>query len=253
MTRIQLSNKTIVVQGLVLGETQHKEYNKIITVLTGDRGIIRVYAYGALSVKNKNFAATQPFAYSEMEISEKGDIYTLKSASLIRYFYSALHGLSSSALMIYLSEFLMAVCLAENDESEMMRLALNTFYAVSEGKRRPEFIKAVFETRAASILGFEPNLEGECFECCSENADFLDYETGGLVCHECQGALGIQLSSTVIDAMRYVVLCDMKRILSFNLDDGDMYLFSKAAEGYILHQLDRSFSSLDFYRQVCNT
>ena len=146
----------------------------------------------------------------------------------------------------------MAVCLAENDESEMLRLALNTFHAVSEGKKDPKMIKAVFETRAASILGFEPNLEGECSECLAENADFLDYEAGGLVCSECQGSVGIQLNSTVIKAMQYVSLCEMKRMLSFALDDGDMYLFSRATEGYILHQLDRSFSSLEFYRQVCN-
>ncbi len=234
----------------MLGETQHKEYNKIITVLTPDRGIVKVYAYGALSVKNKNFAATQPFAYSEFELSEKGDIYTLKSASLIRYFYTAQHGLLSNALVIYLSELLSAVCLAENDESEMMRLALNTFHAVSEGKKSPAFIKAVFETRAASVLGFEPNLEGECSECGEKRAEFLDYEAGGLVCDECRGSLGIELNSTVIDAMRYVISCDMKRMLAFNLSEGDTYLFSKAAEGYILYQLDRSFSSLDFYRQV---
>ena len=55
MIKNPLSNKTIVVQGIVLGETQHKEYNKIITVLTSDRGIIKVYAYGAMSVKNKSF------------------------------------------------------------------------------------------------------------------------------------------------------------------------------------------------------
>ncbi|MBE6542816.1 MAG: DNA repair protein RecO [Ruminococcaceae bacterium] len=245
-------SKSIVVQGLVLGEIQHKEYNKIMTVLSAERGIIKVYAYGALSIKNKNFAATQPFAYSELELTEKGDGYTLKSASLIRYFYSAQRGLASNALAIYISEFLMAVCCEGNDESDMMRLALNTFHAICEGVREVPMIKAVFEVRAAMILGFEPNLEGICSECSEEKADYLDYEAGGLVCSECSknSAFGIQLYKTVIDAMRYVISCDIKRILAFNLEENDLYVFSKAAEGYILYQLDRGFSSLEFYRQV---
>lgn len=245
-------SKSIVVQGLVLSEVQHKEYNKIITVLTAHRGIIRVYAYGALSVKNRNFAPTQPFAYSELELTEKGEGYTLKSASLIRYFYSAARGIASNALMIYLSEFLMAVCCEGNDEGEMMRLALNSFHAICEGIREVPMIKAVFEVRAAMILGFEPNLEESCCECSGEGADFLDYEAGGLVCRECgkSSRAGIQLYKNVIDGMKYVLSCDAKRILAFNLDEKDMYLFSKAAEGYILYQLDRGFSSLEFYRQV---
>lgn len=236
----------------MLGECQHKEYNKFITVLTADRGIIKIYAYGALSVKNKNFAPTQPFAYSEFELTEKGDSYTLKSASLIRYFFSAARGLPTSALMIYLSEFLMSVCCEGNDESEMLRLALNTFHALGEGLKDVSMIKGVFEIRAAMILGFEPDLTGECVECFDDNADYFDYEAGGLICKSCakNSQLGIQLYGTVIDAMRYVLSCDVKRILAFSLDEGDLYVFSKAAEGYILHQLDRGFSSLDFYRQV---
>lgn len=238
-------------QGLVLGETQHKEYNKFITVLTAKYGIIRVYVYGALSVKNKHFAATQPFAYSEMELSEKGDTFTLKSASLIRYFYSASKGLATSALMIYLSEFLMAVCCEESEEEDMMRLALNTFHALSEGVKDTKMIKAVFETRASMILGFEPNLESVCVECMEEKADFFDFGAGGLVCDKCAGGgVGIQLYPTVIRAMHYVLSCDVRRILAFNLDEEDMHIFAQAAEGYILYQLDRGFSSLDFYKQV---
>lgn len=239
-------------QGLVLGEVQHKEYNKLITVLTADRGIIKVYVYGAMSVKNKNFAATQPFAYSEMELSEKGGGLTLKSGTLIRYFYSASKGLASNALMIYLSEFLMGVCCEESEEREMMRLALNTFHALSEGVKSVEQIKAVFEMRAAMILGFSPSLEEVCCECSGEKADFLDYESGGLVCGECarSSEAGIQLYPTVVNAMRYVLSCDMKRMLAFTLEKEDLDVFARAAQGYILYQLDRGFSSLEFYRQV---
>ncbi len=246
-----MSSKNIVIKGMVLSEVQHKEYNKILTVLTAEKGIIRVYAYGALSVKNKNFAPTQPFAFSEMELTEKGDMYTLRSASLIRFFSASQKGIASNALMIYFSEFLMAVCCEDSPEEEMMRLALNIFHAVCEGLRDTGMIKAVFEVRAAAILGFAPELSPRCGECGSDGADFLDYEQGCLMCaSHGDGSAGMELTVVVIAAMEYIMSCDIKRILAFCLEDGEMRLLKMVAEGYILHRLDRGFSSLGFYKQV---
>ena len=41
-----------------------------------------------------------------------------------------------------------------------------------------------------------------------------------------------------------------QRIFAFNISDEDMALLSRATEEYILNQLERTFKSLEFYKEV---
>ena len=58
--------------GLVLRETVTRDADKILTVLTPDRGRLSVIARGARRKGSRVAAACQLLAYSEMTLYEKG-------------------------------------------------------------------------------------------------------------------------------------------------------------------------------------
>ena len=63
-----MPNQPIVTAGLVLRETVTRETDKILTVLTPDRGKISLIARGARRKNSRLAAACQLLAYSELTI-----------------------------------------------------------------------------------------------------------------------------------------------------------------------------------------
>lgn len=72
--------------GLVLRETVTRDADKILTVLTPDRGRLSVIARGARRKGSRVAAACQLLAYSEMTLYEKGRWTMLDAADTIELF-----------------------------------------------------------------------------------------------------------------------------------------------------------------------
>ena len=51
-------------------------------------------------------------------------------------------------------------------------------------------------------------------------------------------------------AAGYVIYSPLERIYAFRITDEDMRFFARAAEHYMLNHLERSFKTLDFYKEV---
>ena len=67
----------LTTQGIVLRETNYKEADKILTVLTRDWGKRTVKARGCRRKNSKLTAASQLLVYSELTLSERGEFTTL--------------------------------------------------------------------------------------------------------------------------------------------------------------------------------
>jgi len=166
---------TETIKGVVLRETAIGDYDKIMTVLTADRGKISVFARGAKRLKSPLFTATQIFSYSEMTIYRSANHYYLRSADLIENFYRMRDYLEGSALAGYIADIAADISVENQDETELLRLVLNCFHAIAFRIKPPLQIKGVFELRAASAAGFMPNLIA-----CGDLAGWIDCGYGGV-------------------------------------------------------------------------
>ena len=50
--------------------------------------------------------------------------------------------------------------------------------------------------------------------------------------------------------MCYIVLCEPKKLFSFELGEQNMEQLSQITEAYLTTQLERGFSALDFYKSL---
>jgi DNA repair protein RecO (recombination protein O) len=106
--------------------------------------------------------------------------------------------------------------------------------------------------RAACLAGYTPDLFG-CHICGSQNPDRFDLSAGQLSCRGCaSGEHGIRMPVTagMLEAMRYVCLCDPKRLFSFQIGEQTLEQLSSLTESYLQTQLERGFSALDFYKSL---
>ena len=227
-----MPNQPIVTAGLVLRETVTRETDKILTVLTPDRGKISLIARGARRKNSRRAAACQLLAYSELTIYEKGQWFMLDEAETLELFTGLRRDFVALSLASYLADLTDATAQAE-DTSQLLRLLLNALYALSVLHKPPQLVKPAFELR----LMEKP---------------VLDAVHGVVCCAACRekGGLAMPLSPAALAALRHVLYCPDKKLYSFTLDTPALRQLGQAAEVYVTAQLERSFRTLDYYKSI---
>ena len=252
------------VKGLVIRTVDIKETDRLITIFTEEKGAITALARGARSLKSRKMAATMQFCYGSFVLYGQADKLWIKEAELIESFFDIRQTVEGLALAGYIAEVLSDVTVAEA-ETELLRLSLNSLYAISSGKYPIDRIKAAFEIRCAAVLGFMPDVIS-CSICSErEGVFYFDIMGGSLTCDKCKRELEKKhtepesphesriicyLSPTAKIALGYCVHSPLEKLFSFNMPKEDMELFAKATELYLINQLERSYKTLDFYKQV---
>ncbi|MBR2716883.1 MAG: DNA repair protein RecO [Oscillospiraceae bacterium] len=242
------------IKGLVLRETRYKEADRILTVLTEDRGKLTLKARGALRKGSRLGAASQTLCYSEFTLFGNRGRWTADEGSTLEQFLGLRGDIGSLALGTYFAELLDTVCAEEMPDGPALQLALNALYALSRGMYGPEHIKSVFELRLLSLEGFEPET-AVCGVCGRPDIREPMFSPGsGVVhCREC-GILAegesVTLDAGALDAMRHIIGAEPRREFSFAVPEESERRLAAAAESFVRRQLDRSFSTLDYWKSV---
>lgn len=255
---------TVEVKGLVIRTTDIKESDRLITIYTEEMGTVTAMARGARALKSRQMASTMQFCYASFVLYKRGEYFWIKESELIESFFGIRNSIEGLALATYITEVLCDVAVTEA-ENELLRLSLNSLYAISEEKCPPDKIKAAFEIRAASVIGFMPDVLA-CSECGEKLGTFyFEIMSGAIRCYSCHKRLEEErqdlgdphesravciLTEGAKMALGYCIHCPIEKIFSFRISDEDMAVFSKAAEMYLTHQLERSFKALEFYNEV---
>ena len=121
----------IVTKGVVLRETETRDADKILTLLTAERGKLSVIARGVCRKGCKFAACAQPLAYSEWTLYKKGDWYYANEGTTLELFSGLRADLDAMALGFYLAELTEAVTTEDAPHQGLLSHLLNGLYAVS--------------------------------------------------------------------------------------------------------------------------
>lgn len=259
------------VDGLVIKSQNYGENDRLITILTAD-GKITTVAKGARSMKSKLLNLTQPFVYGNFEINQKGNASWIRNGSSYELFYGLRDEVEKLFLATYVCDVAHELSGENIDSSEILRLTLNTLYAIMKDLRPLPQIKAVFELRSAGISGYMPSLNA-CERCGKESSEdsYFDVMNGALICSECLNGAGdiqrknpslayddiresrvlIPLTPASLSAVRFALCAPQEKIFSFTLTrEDDLSNFARAGEGYLLNHLGHGFDSLELYYSI---
>ena len=246
-----MAGERTVIRGIVLRSTDTKESDKILTVLTA-AGKLTVIAKGARGRKSRVTACTQLLAYSELTISESRGWQYLGEGATIALFEGVRRDIVLLSLASYFAELTEAVALEDVENGEVLSLLLNALYALGELKKDPALVKAAFELKLMSLIGFEP-LADACAYCGNPEPEdpVLDVREGVVCCGKCgkgERGLAMPLSFGALAAMRRTLYGEAKRLYSFSLAGPDLKKLGDASEAYVHAMLERGFKTLDFYK-----
>lgn len=259
-------DKELRTTGLVVRETSLGEADKILTLICAGVGRIDVSAKGVRSLRSPHMAATQIFAYSSFILRRGKRYYYIAESELIEPFFGLRSDLDRLSLAAYVADVLCDVMPEELVDDDILRLGLNTYFAISEKKDTDlRKIKAAFEFKIADLAGFCPDLS--CCRRCGITDGVgmnLDVMNGGLVCSDCKRAAALEesaedtgtaviqlpLTDHVLAVLRYITSVDEKRFLSFRIPEEELPGLAFVCERYLLDHLGHGFHSLDFYKSI---
>ncbi len=243
----------IVDRGIVLRETETKETDKILTVLTEQMGKISVIARGARRKNSRLAAGCQTLAYSEMTLYRRGRWYYLDAADPLELFDGLGRELERLSLGSYFAELTEFLAGEETPAPELLRLLLNGLFALSALGKPEETVKPAFTFRLLALSGFEPLADG-CAVCGTEQPEepMLDVVQGFVHCRRCKqkGGLSLPLTGGSHRALRYILHCPDRRLYSYSLPPDGLAALDRAAEAFASAQLERSFRTLDYYKSL---
>ena len=180
-------------------------------------------------------------------------MYTINEAASVELFQNLRRDLVKLSLGTYFAQVAEVISQEDLPNPELLSLVLNCLFALSKLNLPEEQVKAVFELRAACISGYTPDIFG-CHICGNPSADRLDISAGRLECQNHRsidsGGLRMPVTPSVLDAMRYLVSCDGKQIFRFQSGPETMEKLAQLTEAYLTTQLERGFSTLDFYKSL---
>ena len=243
----------MTVQGIVLRATDYKEHDALLTLLTGRYGKITIKARGLRRKNSPLVAPCQLLAYGEFTLFEYRGQYTINEAYSLELFTPLRRDLAKLSLGTYFAQVAEVLSQEDYPSPELLSLVLNCLFALSNLKLPEAQIKAVFELRSACLSGYTPDLFG-CHICGSQEPDRFDLSAGQLECRNCRShesnGIRMPITSSILEAMRYICLCDPKRLFAFQLSCTTLHQLGNLTEAYLTTQLERGFSTLDFYKSL---
>ena len=240
-------SEPVKIKGIVVNAAQWGDNDKMLTVLTREKGVISVAAKGVKSLKNKNSLSSQVLCYSDFVLNSRGDVYSLVSADVIESFYALREDVVALAYGVYFAQLASFTVGRNNLADDEVRLLLNNLYMLCKSPERMEVIKCAFELKICEYAGFAPYVEG-CM--CGEEGIYFDTVQGEVVCSLHRTQSSKKISPAARKVFEYVQNVELKEALTFTIDDSIAKEVSELAEDFLSHQLGRLPKGLDYIKKL---
>lgn len=194
----------IRVNALVLKAIDYSEKDKLLTLLTLERGKLTARIRGCKSPKSKLRFAASPLSYNEYVLVKRADRYTVTGSSQKENFYEISDDINkfySASLILELANRLTV----DNQECrEIFIDVLKLLNLLSYHNVRPEIIAIRAMTALMKAAGYAIVIN-ECAICGSEDIGYFSCLSGGTVCVKDARAGDIRLRADLIQLLKSVI------------------------------------------------
>ena len=189
----------IKVNALMIRAVDFGENDKILTLLTAERGKISAGIKGVKKASAKLKFAAQPFCLAEYILACRGERYTVIQASESESFYDLRCDINKFYAASALCEAASALTFEEDGSAQMFLYCIEGLRDMCEGDECFALIK--FLVRALSLSGYGFSV-GDCAECgadlSQEEKLRFDMSSGLVTCWDCGTGAGVSGSTYAV-------------------------------------------------------
>ena len=207
-----MSERTYKSDALILYHRNLGEADRLVTLLTWEKGKITAVARGARKVKSRLAGGVDLFTYGRYQF-HRGRSLDLITGQEVREHFSAFR--EDAALYpygLFLSEITGKLIESEEPSPEPCALLLEGWRLLCGGERPdPVLFCCAFELKMMALAGFCPYLEG-CLQCGSAEAFLFSPRRGGLFCERCAESGTLSLGAGTAALARRLLEAPLDRV-----------------------------------------
>ena len=206
----------IYVTGMILKQTPVGEYDRLICLLTRERGKISAFVKGCRRSGSRLAGAANPFSFGIFKLYEGKNSYTVAEADIRNYFEELRKDYVAAYYGMYFSEIADYYTRENNDEREMMKLLYQSLRALCAASIPNPLVRYIFEIKSIVVNGEFPGVPGDW-----------------------------SLQDSTVYAVNFIVESPVEKLFTFVVSDAVLEELGQLAYFYCSIAFDREFKSLE--------
>jgi len=206
----------IYVTGIILKQTPVGEYDRLICLLTKERGKISAFVKGCRRSGSRLAGAANPFSFGVFKLYEGKNSYTVAEADIRNYFEELRKDYVAAYYGMYFAEIADYYTRENNDEREMMKLLYQSLRALGAASIPNPLVKYIYEIKSIVVNGEFPGVPA-------------DWE----------------LQESTVYAVNFIVESPVEKLFTFGVSDSVLKELEQLAHFYCSKAFDREFKSLE--------
>lgn len=243
----------IKLRGLVLREVKFNESDKILVVLTKEKGKRSIAAKRARLTKSPFISGAQQFCYCDFVVYDNNkDIMNLNQLELIGSFHHIREDLFKLSYAAYFMEIAENVTMEEIISTDLLKLTLKVLQLLNKTAYNFKLLARIYELRVIKLLGYMPETT-KCVNCGCELEEpfYFSSELGGILCNRCKvDKKAINISTGTLKALNYILFSDMSNLFNFSVSDKVLTELTLITRVYLLIHTNHRFKTLEFLEQL---
>lgn len=244
------------VEGIVVRVRNLGEADKVITLLSDDRGKVEAVARGARRPRNRLVGATQLFSYVTLQCFSSRTLDSVSQAEIKESFRLLREQLEPMAYATYFAELTDRLVTDDDPHPGLVPLLLVALHLLQSGADA-DSVRRMYELKLLTVLGYRPRLN-ECASCggmalssgqTGHPAWRWSGEAGGVVCGRCD-ADGRPVSPGTLESMRHLLAADPRQAAQLRLGGAVATELSQLLAEYIGLRAPGRLKSLDFLESL---
>lgn len=245
-------SSTYLTEALVLRRKPFREADRLIVVLTPDRGKLELIARGAAKIKSKLAAHLEPYVQTQLLIARGKNFDTIAASTVSHRPVRLALSLVRKAWVDYTAELLERVIQERQGDQLIYALTRTTwgqFERLTVTKKRDYYrgflFLVAFVIKLMSRIGYQPGLH-RCVVCqrrLQPDGNIYYFSLGGLVCRRCQTSADRQgsrlaLSGAAIRILRFVLRQPYSSIQKLTVTLEQLAEVKTFSDKYVAYHID---------------
>ena len=237
------------VSAIVLKRRDQGEADRLLTVLTRDRGKLTLLAKGVRRPASRKAGHIEPFTLVDLLVAKGKSLDLVTQAETSEAHRALREDLWRSTWAYYVAELADAFTVEDDPQALLFELVAETLGRLNRGDD-PALSVRYYELHLLGLVGYQPQLF-RCVACdalLEPEVNFLSIQRGGALCpkHGAHLVDTIALPVNVLKVLRYLQTRDWSQVAQLQLSSQISGQLETMLARYIVYHLERTLRSATF-------
>lgn len=236
----------ITVKGIVLNTKDYKDNDKLLTILTLEKGKILVKARGVKKSSSKLKAFCQSFCFADFELIESKAGYVLTGVNEIENFFGLTCDIDKFSYAFAVLEIVNKLCQENQIYVDIFLDTLRCLKQMNFENTNPTLSLAKFIINILNFEGVNLNLS-KCNSCKSPLVSdiYLHMSTGEVLCIACKNFNCEQIDKAVFATLKILANCEYSKLSTIKLSNQIISNTLKTLLKNLKHKFDIYVKSIE--------